>query len=61
VLDRLNIEVMRANRVAPGRGLAAPRFRWVSYGDPLMLPLDASELARMVLCENAVRLYGLSR
>ena len=44
VLDRLNIEVMLANRVAPGRGLAAPRFRWVAYGDPLMLPLDTSAL-----------------
>ncbi|MET0647327.1 MAG: amidohydrolase family protein [Pyrinomonadaceae bacterium] len=44
VLDRLNIEVMFANRVAPGRGLAAPRFRWVAYGDPLMLPLDTAAL-----------------
>jgi hypothetical protein len=44
VLDRLNIEVMFANRVAPGRGLAAPRFRWVAYGDPLMLPLDTEAL-----------------
>ena len=44
VLDRLNIETMLANRVAPGRGLAAPRFRWVSYGDPLMLPLSTRSL-----------------
>jgi predicted TIM-barrel fold metal-dependent hydrolase len=44
VLDRLNIDVMFANRVAPGRGLSAPRFRWVSYGDPLMLPLDTAAL-----------------
>ena len=44
VLDRLNIEVMLANRVAPGRGLTAPRFRWVSYGDPLMLPLGTASL-----------------
>ena len=44
VLDRLNIDVMFANRVAPGRGLAAPRFRWVAYGDPLMLPLDTAKL-----------------
>jgi uncharacterized protein len=44
VLDRLNIDVMFANRIAPGRGLAAPRFRWVSYGDPLMLPLDTAAL-----------------
>ncbi len=44
VLDRLNIDVMLANRVAPGRGLVAPRFRWVSYGDPLILPLDTAAL-----------------
>ena len=44
VLDKLNIETMLANRVAPARGLGAPRFRWVSYGDPLMLPLDTRGL-----------------
>ena len=38
ILDKLNIEVMLANRVSMGRGLNAPRFRWVSYGDPLLLP-----------------------
>jgi len=44
VLDRLNIETMLANRVAPARGLAPPRFRWVAYGDPLMLPLSTRSL-----------------
>lgn len=44
VLDKLNIETMLANRVATGRGLTAPRFRWVSYGDPLMLPLKTMSL-----------------
>lgn len=44
VLDKLNIETMLANRVATGRGLTAPRFRWVSYGDPLMLPLKTISL-----------------
>ncbi|HEX8071940.1 MAG TPA: amidohydrolase family protein [Pyrinomonadaceae bacterium] len=44
VLDRLNIETMLANRVAPGRGLDAPRFRWVGYGDPLLLPLSTARL-----------------
>ena len=44
VLDRLSIDVMFANRVAPGRGLNAPRFRWVAYGDPLMLPLSTDAL-----------------
>ncbi len=40
VLDRLGIDVLLANRVAMGRGLTAPRFRWVSYVDPLMFPLN---------------------
>jgi len=44
VLDKLNIETMLANRVRPARGLSAPRFRWVSYGDPLMLPLSTRSL-----------------
>lgn len=40
VLDRLGIETMLANRVAMGAGLTPPRFRWVSFVDALMLPLD---------------------
>jgi len=40
VLDKLNIETMFANRVAMGRGLTPPRFRWVSFVDPLMFPLS---------------------
>jgi predicted TIM-barrel fold metal-dependent hydrolase len=40
VLDRLNIETMFANRVAMGRGLASPRFRWVSFVDALLFPLS---------------------
>ncbi len=44
VLDRLNIGTMLANRVAPSRGLTAPRFRWVGYGDPLLLPLSTKAL-----------------
>ena len=40
VLDRLGIETMVTNRVAMGRGLTAPRFRWVPFADPLMYPLD---------------------
>src|SRR4029079_16048586 len=30
VLDKLGIETMPANRVAMGRGLVSPRYRWVS-------------------------------
>ena len=40
VLDRLNIEVMFANRVAMGRGLTEPRFRWVSFVDAFLFPLS---------------------
>ncbi len=42
VLDRIGTEVMFANRIAMGPGLAPPRFRWVSYVDALMLPLSSA-------------------
>ncbi len=45
VLDRLGIDIMLANRVAMGGGIAPPRFRWVSYVDALLFPLDNNELA----------------
>ena len=46
-LDQLHIAVMLANRVAMDATLPASRFRWVSFADPLMLPLDISgEAAR---------------
>lgn len=40
VLDRIGTDVMLANRIAMGPGLAPPRFRWVSYVDALLLPLS---------------------
>ena len=40
ILDRLNIETMFANRVAMGRGLNPPRFRWVPFDDALIFPLS---------------------
>lgn len=40
ILDKLNIEIMLANRVKMGRGLDPQRFRWVTYGDPLLLPFS---------------------
>ena len=46
VLDKLNIEVMLANRVAMGRGLVPGRFRWVSFVDALMLPLSSAQVRR---------------
>jgi predicted TIM-barrel fold metal-dependent hydrolase len=42
VLDQIGTEVMVANRIAMGPGLAAPRFRWVSYVDALLLPLSTA-------------------
>lgn len=39
-LDQLGIETMLANRVAMGRGLVSPRFRWVSFVDALIFPLS---------------------
>jgi len=45
VLDKLGIETELANRVAMGPGLAPPRFHWVAFADPLLVPLDASVLA----------------
>src|SRR5262249_53921124 len=45
VLDQLGIEIELANRVAMGRGLKPPRFRWVPFDDALMLPLNNSSVA----------------
>ncbi|HLJ90407.1 MAG TPA: amidohydrolase family protein [Candidatus Angelobacter sp.] len=45
VLDQLGIEVELANRVALGRGLQPPRFRWVPFDDALMLPLNNTSVA----------------
>jgi uncharacterized protein len=46
VLDRLNIDVMLANRVALGRGLAPRRFRWVPFADALILPLSTARVRK---------------
>lgn len=47
VLDRLDIEVMFANRVAMGRGLSPERFRWVSFADALILPLSSAAVRKI--------------
>jgi len=39
VLDQIGIETELANRVALGRGLQPPRFRWVPFDDALLFPL----------------------
>jgi uncharacterized protein len=46
-LDQLGIETMFANRVAMGRGLAAPRFRWVTFVDALIFPLRNEAAKRL--------------
>ena len=45
VLDQIGTEVLLANRVALGPGLAPPRIRWVSFVDALMFPLSNSSEA----------------
>jgi hypothetical protein len=45
VLDQLGIESELANRVALGRGLTSPRFRWVPFDDALLFPLNNQSLA----------------
>ncbi len=45
VLNQAGIEVMLANRVSMGPGIAPPRFRWVPYEDALLFPLDNSGAA----------------
>jgi predicted TIM-barrel fold metal-dependent hydrolase len=46
VLDKLGIDITFANRIAMGRGLNNARFRWVSYDDALLFPLDNAGLKR---------------
>jgi predicted TIM-barrel fold metal-dependent hydrolase len=44
ILDQMGIDIMLSNRIAMGAGLKAPRFRWISFVDALMYPLDNSTL-----------------
>jgi len=57
VLDQLGIESELANRVAMGRGLTAPRFRWVPFEDALLFPLNNADLA----AQNPDRKFFFSR
>jgi predicted TIM-barrel fold metal-dependent hydrolase len=45
VLNKARIGTMLANRVAMGKGVEPPRFRWVPYADALLFPLDNSGMA----------------
>lgn len=47
ILDQLGIETMLANRVAMGKGLTAPRFRWVPFADALIFPLNNDAARRL--------------
>jgi hypothetical protein len=47
VLDKIGIEVMLANRIAMGRGLVPARFRWVSFVDALLFPLNNEGLKQI--------------
>src|SRR5580765_2899821 len=47
ILDQVNIETMLANRVAMGKGLTSPRFRWVSFADALLFPLSNEGAKRL--------------
>jgi uncharacterized protein len=44
VLDQLGIEYLFANRIAMGRGLNAPRFRWVPFDDALLTPVASTSM-----------------
>jgi predicted TIM-barrel fold metal-dependent hydrolase len=44
LLDRLGIDAMFANRVAPAPGLPSSRFLWVPFDDALMYPLSNAAL-----------------
>ena len=57
VLDQAGTEVLLANRIGMGPGLAAPRFRWVSYADALMLPLSTK--AEAAVSPDREKLYPL--
>jgi predicted TIM-barrel fold metal-dependent hydrolase len=46
-LDQAGIDIMMSNRIAMGPGLPSSRFKWISFVDALMLPLDVrGEAAR---------------
>jgi predicted TIM-barrel fold metal-dependent hydrolase len=47
VLDQIGTETLFANRIALGRGLAPPRFRWVSFADPFLVPLNNEGAKRL--------------
>ena len=59
VLDKIGTEVMLANRIALGPGLAPPRFLWVPFADALMLPLSTT--AEAAVSPDRAGLYPLEQ
>lgn len=57
VLNQIGTEVQLANRISMGPGLPAPRFRWVSYVDALLLPLSTT--AEAATTADRMKLYAL--
>ncbi len=47
VLNKARIATMLANRVAMGKGVEPPRFRWVPYVDALLFPFDNSGMGAL--------------
>ncbi|MGI4981499.1 MAG: amidohydrolase family protein [Janthinobacterium lividum] len=45
LLNRVNVGVQLANRVAMGPSIDRPRFQWVPYDDALLFPLNTEQLA----------------
>ena len=45
VLEQVKTEVILANRIALGPGLAPPRVRWVAFADPFLYPLSTKNEA----------------
>jgi len=45
ILDQARIGIELANRVALGKGIEPPRFRWVPYIDALLFPFDNTGMA----------------
>jgi hypothetical protein len=69
ILERANVRIALVNAVRLGKGIESSHCRWVPYADPLLRPLmqnremsreRALRIARMVLHDNAAKLYGLA-
>ncbi len=55
VLDQVNVDTMIAIAYEPAPSLPAPRFRWCSFADWLMWPLEVQDPTEPQLVANYVR------